>query len=125
MTNTQSILFNVFSGDNTGLDIMANFLASSATLSGSMFLWNFVDATELNLNSQFGGTILALNADVTNSNNIEGTLAAKSLRQYGEIHSQPTNFVPPAAVPVPAALPLFLSGLIGFFSLRRNRKKSL
>jgi hypothetical protein len=90
-----------------------------------MFLWNFVDATELNLASQFGGSILALNAAVTNSNNIEGTLAAKSLTQYGEIHSQPTNFVPPAAVPVPAALPLFLSGLIGFFSLRRNRKKSL
>lgn len=125
MTNTQNILFNVFGGGNTEFDIKANFLASAATLYGSMFLWNFVDATELNLASQFGGNILALNAAVTNSNNIEGTLAAKSLTQYGEIHSQPTDFVPPAAVPVPAALPLFLSGLIGFFSLRRNRKKTL
>lgn len=124
MTNTQSILFNVFSGGNTELDIKANFLASAATVWGSLFLWNFVDATELNLASQFGGSILALNAGVTNRNNIEGTLVAKSLKQYGEIHSQPSNFVPPTEVPVPAALPLFLSGLIGFFSLRRNRKKT-
>ena len=125
MTNTQSILFNVFGGDNTVFDIKANFLASAATIYGSMFLWNFVDATVLNLASQFGGSILALNADVTNNNNIEGTLVAKSLTQYGEIHSQPSNFVPPTEVPVPAALPLLLSGLIGFFAMRRNRKKSL
>ena len=125
MTNTQSILFNVFGGENMVLNIAVNFLDSAATKFGSIFLWNFVDATVLNLASQFGGTILALNADVTNHNNIEGTLVAKNLTQYGEIHSQLLNFVPPTEVPVPAALPLFLSGLIGFFAMRRNRKKSL
>lgn len=125
LTNTQSILFNVFGGDNTEFDIKANFLASAATIYGSIFLWNFVDATVLNLTSQFGGSILALNADVTNYNNIEGTLVANNLTQYGEIHSQPLNFVPPTEVPVPAALPLFLSGLIGFFAMRRNRKQTV
>ena|SRR5690554_5729985 len=125
MTNTQSVLFNVFGGDDTDLHIHTNFLASAATIWGSSFLWNFVDATSLDFITQFGGSILALNADVTNRNNLEGTLVAQNLTQYGELHSQPLNFVPPTEVPVPAALPLFLSGLIGFFTLRRNRKKSL
>lgn len=125
LTNAQSVLFNVFGGDNSEFEIKANFLASAATHWGASFLWNFVDATSLDFLAQFGGSILALNADVTNRNNLEGTLVAQNLNQYGELHSQPLNFVPPTEVPVPAALPLLLSGLVGFFSLRRVRGKTL
>lgn len=74
LTNAQSVLFNVFGGDNSEFEIKANFLASAATRWGSSFLWNFVDATSLDFLAQFGGSILALNADVTNHNNLEGTL---------------------------------------------------
>ncbi len=116
----QSILFNVFSGTSTALNLHTNFLANAAPNLGSMLLWNFVDATNLNVTNQFGGSLLALNADVTTSQNIEGTLVAKSLAQFAEIHSQPSTFVPPSAVPVPAAAFLFGPALLGFMGMRRK-----
>jgi choice-of-anchor A domain-containing protein len=116
----QSILFNVFSGTSTALNLHTNFLANAAPNLGSMLLWNFVDATSLNVTNQFGGSLLALNADVTTSQNIEGTLVAKSLAQFAEIHSQPSTFVPPSAVPVPAAAFLFAPALLGFMGMRRK-----
>ena len=118
--SAQSILFNVFSGTNTDLNLHANFLANAAPNLGSILLWNFIDATSLNVQAQFGGSLLALNADVTTGQNIEGTLVAKSLTQYAEIHSQPSSFVPPSAVPIPAAAFLFGPALLGFMGLRRK-----
>lgn len=115
-----SILFNVFSGSDTALNLHANFLANSAVSLASMLIWNFVDATSLAITSQFGGSLLALNADVTTSANIEGTLVAKSLMQGAEIHSQPSTFAPPSAVPIPAAAFLFAPALLGLIGFRRK-----
>lgn len=121
-----SILFNVFSDGATDLNLHANFLGGSASNLGSILLWNFVDATSLNVNAQFGGSVLALNADVTTNQNIEGTLVAKNLNQFAEIHSQPSGFVPPeitvpvSAVPIPAAALLFAPALLGFMGFRRK-----
>jgi choice-of-anchor A domain-containing protein len=121
-----SILFNVFSDGNTDLNLHANFLGGSASNLGSILLWNFVDATSLNVAAQFGGSVLALNADVTTNQNIEGTLVAKNLNQFAEIHSQPSDFVAPnitvpvSAVPIPAAALLFAPALLGFMGFRRK-----
>lgn len=126
MGSAQRVLFNVINGANTALNINSNFLGSAATNLGSKFLWNFENATSLDISAQFGGSLLALGANVTNSANIEGTLVAQSLTQTAEIHSQlldpgfPNSV--PTAVPVPAAAPLFLSALAGFGAIRRNRK---
>lgn len=74
----------------------------------------------VNITAQFGGSVLALNADVTTSANFEGTLVAKSLIQNAEIHSQPSTFVAPSAVPIPAAAFLFAPALLGFINFRRK-----
>lgn len=130
MGSDQRILFNVINGADTALNIHANFLAGAASNLGSNFLWNFENASSLNITAQFGGSLLALDADVSNGQNIEGALVAKSLIQHAEIHSQPLNGgfanAVPATVPVPAAAPLFLSALAGFVGIsRRNRKPAV
>ncbi|MDD2802474.1 MAG: VPLPA-CTERM sorting domain-containing protein, partial [Methylococcales bacterium] len=125
-SGTQDILFNVINSDaNSTLNIHADFLDSAALIWGSKMLWNFENATSIALSRQFGGSLLALNANTTTSANIEGTLVAKSLVQGSEIHSQPLDpgFTAPAAVPLPAAAPLFLTALAGLGAItRRNRK---
>ncbi len=118
----ESILFNVSDASDTDYVLNANFLANAAPNLADMLLWNFIDAESLQVNAQFGGSMLALNADVTTYQNIEGTLVAKTLNQNGEIHSQPSTFEPPTVVPVPAAAFLFAPAMIGFLGLR-NRKK--
>ncbi len=115
-----SILFNVFDDALSEYDIAVNFLANSAVDLADMLLWNFTGADSLYIRSQFGGSILALGADVETSGNIEGTLAARSLNQNAEIHSQPSGFIPPSAVPVPATAFLFAPALLGFLGLRRK-----
>ena len=115
-----SILFNVFDDALSEYDISVNFLANSAVDLADILLWNFTDADSLHITSQFGGSILALGTDVVTHGNIEGTLAAKTLNQNAEIHSQPSGFVPPSAVPVPAAAFLFAPALLGFLGLRRK-----
>lgn len=115
-----SILFNVFDDALSEYDISVNFLANSAVDLADMLLWNFVDADSLHITAQFGGSILALGTDVTTYGNIEGTLVARSLNQNAEIHSQPSGFIPPSAVPVPAAAFLFAPALLGFLGLRRR-----
>ncbi len=129
LNGASGILFNV--SDSAGdaandLNIHANFLAGSAPLLGSKMLWNFTNAQKITLASQFGGSMLAVFADTSNSNNIEGTLVAKSLTQYGEIHSQPLDPNYPSAVPLPPAAPLFGAALaaIGAVARRRNGSKA-
>lgn len=75
-------------------------------------LWNFVDATTINLDSNWSGAILALNAHVHNKSNIDGSVFANTMFLGGEVH-QPyyTGFVPTVApVPEPSGIVL---GLIG------------
>lgn len=127
--NAQRVLFNVIN-DSVGdpLYINANFLADAANQWGSKFLWNFENATSIDIGAQFGGTILATGADVGNSANIEGTLVARYVLQAAEIHSRPLDagFASsiPAAVPVPGAAPLFLSALAGFGAWSRRTRKA-
>lgn len=121
--SANSILFNLSDDTFSDYVLNANFLANSAPSLADMFLWNFIDAETLTVNAQFGGSMLALNADVTTYQNIEGTLVAKTLNQNGEIHSQPSTFVPPTVVPVPTAAFLFAPAMIGLMALRRRSKK--
>ncbi|HEC75452.1 MAG TPA: choice-of-anchor A family protein [Methylophaga aminisulfidivorans] len=117
-----SILFNVSGALDSTLNLHANFLAGFAPNHGDKLLWNFLDAKSINILAQFGGSVLALGADVTTDANIEGTLVSKSLNQNAEIHSKPSSFIPPpiSAVPVPPALFLFAPALLGFMGLRRK-----
>ena len=94
-------------------------------------LWNFGTATSITLNRQFNGGLLAPEATISNSTDIEGSVAVANFNQGGEVHlgtfkgnAKLTAALTPAttgAVPEPASWALFVAGfgLIGI-SLRRR-----
>ncbi len=81
-------------------------------------LWNFSDATTLNVNDRLlQGSVLAVNATVNQSQNIEGTLIASALNvsNGAELHS--FTFEGNAPVPEPATMTI-----LGLAAMLRKRK---
>jgi choice-of-anchor A domain-containing protein len=76
----------ILNSDETTVTIGANFLNGSAQGIGAKTIWNFYKATNVTINNQFGGSILAPLAAFSNYNNIEGSVFVKSITQRGEIH---------------------------------------
>ena len=130
LNGASSVVLNT---DVKSANISANFLAGSAQQYGSKLLWNFYDATDLTINNQWGGSLLATNAYLTNKQNIEGGVFVNGLDQRGEIHLQ--SFTgklgggdgaagsPAASVPEPGSIALFAAGLglMGLLSRRARR----
>ncbi|MDR5172115.1 choice-of-anchor A family protein [Methylobacillus flagellatus] len=110
---------------NSGLkdiDISANFLGGSAQQIASNVIWNFYNAETVDLGRQFGGSILAVDATLTNWADIEGNVYVNNLVQRGQIHQYAfTGDIPVTAVPEPSSYAMFLLGLglLGFAARRR------
>lgn len=119
--SAKTIIFNT---DESSYDnVHANFLAGSAPELGNKVIWNFYNASTINLGAQFGGNILAMGATLTNWNNIEGDTFVRNLAQHGEIHHVAGGFtgnIP--AVPEPETYALFLAGL-GFVGMMARRRR--
>jgi choice-of-anchor A domain-containing protein len=102
----------IFNTDETAYSINANFLGGVAASLGSKAIWNFYNAETISLGSQFGGSLLAMNAALSNANNIEGGVYVESLVQSGEIHYASGGFKGNiAAVPEPETYAMLLAGL--------------
>ncbi|KMK68457.1 collagen-binding domain-containing protein [Puniceibacterium sp. IMCC21224] len=98
-------------------------------------LFNFFQATELVLGSNWNASLLAPSALLTSSGGgTNGTVVAGDLILGGEIRpyndsylfsgTLPASSETISAVPVPAGLPLVLSGLFALFFARRQRRKA-
>jgi choice-of-anchor A domain-containing protein len=104
----------------------ANF--ENPTDYASAVLWNFVNATNLNFTTEFGGSILAPDGTVDNSSAIDGTLVAvNDSGSDGELHSYPYSGTfpgSPTAAPEPASLALVGSGIAGLAAIRRRQRRA-
>lgn len=112
----------IFNSDEAIVNISANFLGGSAVSFGDIFLWNFQNATAVNLGSQFGGSIIATEAKLTNKNNIEGSVVVGSLDQQGEIHLQPFTGEIPTTIPEPSSYAMLLLGFVALGAWQTRRR---
>jgi len=133
-----SVSFNVASGlslvinvAGTDLDVLAKINTDATTT-----LFNFYEATTVDFGSgKWGASVLAPYATLTSAaGGMDGTIVAYNLVAKGEFHPFSGNtgyagtlpqFATAAPVPVPASLPLVLTGLGALVLLRRRlRRKS-
>ena len=110
-----SIVINVYGGNvvyNTG-----NFVGAWHDQSvRATTIWNFVDATSIDLQRQINGAILAPNASLTNNTAIEGSVfIGGSFTQNGEVHLPGYE----GYVPTPGTLALLVGA--GLCACRRRR----
>ena len=94
-------------------------------------IWNFFEATDIDLIKQLNGSLLAPFADLSNATPIEGSVVVNNFDQGGEVHDAlfagtidydaSTGSEEPAVdVPAPSSMIIFASALLGLGLWRRK-----
>jgi len=124
-TTYDAVVINV-SGMNVSLPSSINFNGQAAL--GTKVIWNFFEATSVDLGSKaWYGSLLAPQALVKNNNFVVGSVVAASMTQNGEVRmngfSAPDlSVTPTAAVPEPAVWAMMILGFGAVGTTLRRRR---
>jgi choice-of-anchor A domain-containing protein len=117
LNGASTVIFNV---SGTSINFGGN--DETGTTGAHNIIWNFYQATGVNLSTQIAGTVLAPLAHVTNGNQIDGALVAKSWTGQGELHDYGfTGYLPPT-IPEPSVWAMLLVGFGGLGAVLRRRR---
>lgn len=112
------------SSSNPGISVLQNISQN--------VVWNFLDATTLNINREVYGSVLAAKAVVSAGSNINGTVVAKIFNQSAEVHlgtyARGINFLPNesvSATPEPAVWVQLITGFGFTGALMRRRRTTV
>jgi choice-of-anchor A domain-containing protein len=100
----------------TGTSATLNFNQGNTVQYDPYVLWNFKNATAIDVPSGFNGAILAPYATLTSGNQIQGSVAVANFNQGGEVHlgtfvgDQALTYAM-SGVPEPAGWALLIAGL--------------
>lgn len=142
-TNGKTLIVNV-SGANVTFG--ANEIGNGSLIQQNI-IWNFMDATTVNVNTAIYGSVLAPKATISGNSPINGSVVAKVFQSNGEVHlgtfNGNTHFLVapplgeggghstppggPGAVPEPASWMTMLAGfgIIGSLIRRQRRRERL
>lgn len=128
---TSPVIINVFDNSQTVLNFGLTPTGGANASRNQQVIWNFVNATQINFTRMVHGSVLAMNAAISNTTPIEGSVVAKSFNQSGEVHlgtyAGTDGFLlvdPP--VPEPAIWAQLITGFgLAGTALRRRRARAL
>lgn len=117
------VIINVTGIGSNALSINSNFI-NNARANNPQVIWNFVDATNINIGAQFQGSILAPLASIT-AKVVEGSVVARNYTMQDEVHLgtfQAADTFMAGAIPEPSAWAMLIAGfgLVGAMARRRR-----
>lgn len=129
LANTQNTVIINITGDGK-YNWNANAINGLDWTVADNIIWNFADASVLNLNREVFGSVLAPFADVTNSGQLSGSIVAGNMNMRGQVQlgtfGGDVKFgdTTGGAVPEPATWAMMIAGfgLVGAMMRRRSRQ---
>lgn len=125
-SHVKGIIINVSSngGNQTTLSEAANFNGWSST-TDAMTLWNFgSDVTSISAHTAWQGSMIALGAQLSSSNDMNGGVYVKSLEASSEVHLPLYSGPTAASVPEPSTLVLAGIGMAGVLVMAARRRRA-
>lgn len=123
---TAPVIINVFDASQTVFNFGLTPTGGANATRNQQVIWNFVNATQVNFTRMVHGSVIALNALITNTTPIEGSVAVGRFNQSGEVHlgtyAGTDGFLSSSVVPEPGIWAQLIAGFGLAGAMMRRRR---